>query len=31
MPGGTCAHESELVPMKGKNVDFWLKPVGGTL
>jgi len=26
----TCAQEGELVPMKGKLVDFWLKPVRGT-
>ena len=31
MPGGTCAHEGELVPMKAKIVEFWLEPVGGTL
>ena len=31
MSGGTCAHEGELAAMKAKLVDFWLKPVGGTL
>ena len=31
MSGGTCAHEGELVPMKPKIVEFWLKTVGGTL
>ena len=29
--GRTCAHEGELVAMKAKIVDFWLKPVGSTL
>ena len=29
--GETCAHEGELVAMKAKIVDFWLKPVEGTL
>ena len=28
---GTCAHEGEVVAMKAKIVDFWLKPVGGTV
>ena len=27
---GTCAHEGELVAMKGNTVEFWLKPVGST-
>ena len=29
--GETCAHEGELVQMKGKIVGFCLKPVRGTL
>ena len=28
--GGTCGHEGELLAMKGKIVEFWLKPVGGS-
>ena len=31
MSGGTCAHEGELVAMKAKIVEFWLKPVGDAL
>ena len=31
LSGGTCAHEGELVAMKAKIVEFWLKPVGGAL
>ena len=30
MSDGTCVHEGEFVPMKGKMVGFGLKPVGGT-
>ena len=29
--GGNCAHEGELVPMKGKIVEFWLEPVRAPL
>ena len=31
MSGGTCAHEGEIVAMKAKIVEFWLKPIGGIL
>ena len=31
LSGGACAYEGELVAMKAKDVDVWLKPVGGTL